>query len=191
MDELERNCFMQYLLSLLPVLACPLGMGALMWLMMRGMKEPSRANASEISPRREGERSPAPLEQTVLPESAATSQPSLFKTIWDCVQMCLNWKVLVGLVLVAVLVGMLAPSLFAAAIPVLVVLVCPLSMGIMLLRMGKMRQGISSGGTNCAACLPAQENQADPMQPHQDFEQPLPERSRPPVSPHSEIASYE
>lgn len=181
---------MQYVLSLLPGLACPLGMGALMWLMMRGMKEQPPANVSEISPRQQDTRGPASLERTALPESPA-QQPSLFKTIWDCVQMCLNWRVLVGLVVVAALIGVLAPNLFAAAIPVLVVLVCPLSMGIMLLRMGKMRQGASRGAASCAVCEPAQMSQADPVQPHQTFEQPLLERSRPPVAPHSEISSYE
>lgn len=174
---------MQYLLSLLPVLACPLGMGVLMWLMMRGMKEPSPANTLEVVSRGEEKHIPASLEQTILPEPSVASQPSLFKTIWDCVQMCLNWKVLVGLIVVAALVGVLAPSLFAVAIPILVVLVCPLSMGIMLLRMGKMRQGTSSGDANCAACLPVQMNQADLAQPQQNVA--LPESSR------SEVASYE
>ncbi len=34
---------MQYILSLLPVLACPVGMGLMMWMMMRGNKNKEQA----------------------------------------------------------------------------------------------------------------------------------------------------
>ncbi len=172
---------MQYLLSLLPVLACPLGMGALMWLMMRGVREPSPANTSKIASEKEGERAQASVEQPALPESPAPSQPSPFKTIWDCVQMCLNWKVLVGLILAAALIGVLAPSLFTAAFPILVILVCPLSMGIMMLRMGRMRHNTSSGSMGEMACCAGQAGVETPAEPKEAFEQPIGERN--PVTP--------
>lgn len=168
---------MQYLFSLLPALACPLGMGALMWFMMRGNKEQTSANASDLPALRQEERRAMPEEAYSSPASLTPMQPqpSLFKAIWDCIQMCLNWRVLVGLVVVAALIGVIAPHLFFAAIPTLLILVCPLSMGIMMLRMGKMRQTASSGGASCPACLP------DEAEPHQTFEQPIVERH--PVSP--------
>ena len=41
---------------------------------------------------------------------------------------CLNWKVIAGLALVALGIWALAPGLIGAALPVLIVLACPLSM---------------------------------------------------------------
>jgi len=43
-------------------------------------------------------------------------------------RMCLNWKVLVGLGLFSVAIWVVAPGLFLAAWPVLILAVCPLSM---------------------------------------------------------------
>ena len=182
----ERNRkTMQYLLSFLPLLACPLMMGGMMWLIMRSMrgdKEQIPANSAEISPRREGELRGVSRDRTTVPETPAQAQPSFFKAIWDCIQMCLNWKVLVGLVGVAALIGVFAPHLLFVALPTLLILVCPLSMGIMLLRMGRMRQTASAGDASCPACEPGQ---TDPAQPHQSFEQPLSISERPPVLPRS------
>jgi hypothetical protein len=42
--------------------------------------------------------------------------------------MCLNWKVLVGLGLVGVGIWVIAPNLFLAALPILLLAACPLSM---------------------------------------------------------------
>src|SRR5260370_42554159 len=46
--------------------------------------------------------------------------------------MCLNWKVVAGLAVVALGVWVFAPNLILAALPLLVVAACPLSMLIMM-----------------------------------------------------------
>jgi hypothetical protein len=63
--------------------------------------------------------------------------------------MCLNWKVLGGLAVVGVIVWVVAPQLVLAALPLLLVAACPLSMLVM---MGRMRGGQE-------ATQPAQANQ--------------------------------
>jgi hypothetical protein len=45
--------------------------------------------------------------------------------------MCLNWKVLLALAMVGVGIWVLAPKLFLAALPVLLIAACPLSMLLM------------------------------------------------------------
>lgn len=143
---------MQYILSWLPFLACPIGMGGMIWLMMRMGRE---QKPPEAAPKQEFEQVTIPQEESArFPEPALSQPPSLLKTIWECVQMCLNWKVLVGIAVIAVLIGIAEPSLFLASIPVLLVLVCPISMVVMMLRMGKMRQMASGGEASCPACLP-------------------------------------
>jgi hypothetical protein len=58
---------------------------------------------------------------------------------------CLNPKVIGGLVLAGIAVWLLAPATSAAAVPLLIGLICPLSMGVM---MWQMR---GKGGSSCAA----------------------------------------
>jgi hypothetical protein len=41
---------------------------------------------------------------------------------------CLHWKILVGLGMVGLAIGIVAPGTLAAAIPLLIVAICPLSM---------------------------------------------------------------
>lgn len=57
-------------------------------------------------------------------------------------QLCLNWKVMVGLAVVGVGIWVLAPQFIGAALPLLLLAVCPLSMLIMVFA---MRKGMSSG----------------------------------------------
>ena len=92
---------MQYILSLLPVLACPLGMGLMMWLMMRQGKEHTPPDAATQWKGRSEER---PLATTVTSTPISSQHTSPLKAIWDCVQMCLNWKVLVVLAVVGLAV---------------------------------------------------------------------------------------
>ncbi len=49
---------------------------------------------------------------------------------------CLNWKVIVALVAVGIALYALAPGVAAAAVPLLVVAACPLSMLLMMRAMG-------------------------------------------------------
>lgn len=55
--------------------------------------------------------------------------------------MCLNWKVLGGLVAVGVGVWAVAPNLIGQAVPLLLVAACPLSMLFMMRGMGDMGGG--------------------------------------------------
>lgn len=64
--------------------------------------------------------------------------------------MCFNWKVVVGLALVALGIWTLAPNLIGAALPVLVVLACPLSMLLVMRGMGNMG-GVESNADNRSA----------------------------------------
>ena len=81
-------------------------------------------------------------------------------------KMCFNWKVIAGLAVVAAGVYMVAPAAFAAALPLLFLAACPLSMLLMM----KMMSG-DSGQTSCdktksstagtASSLPASPDELD------------------------------
>ncbi len=58
--------------------------------------------------------------------------------------MCMNWKVLVGLGVVGLGVWAVAPNLIGAALPLLLLAVCPLSMILMMRGMGGMGGGQSA-----------------------------------------------
>lgn len=49
--------------------------------------------------------------------------------------MCLNWKVLAGLAAIGLGIYLVAPALVLGAVPLLLLLACPLSMGLMMLGM--------------------------------------------------------
>ncbi len=65
---------------------------------------------------------------------------------------CLNWKVVAGLAVAGLGIWALAPQVWGAALPVLFVLACPLSM-LFMMRAGG-RQGDQMAGAACA--MPAQ-----------------------------------
>ncbi len=67
---------------------------------------------------------------------------------------CLNPKVIAGLGVAALALWLLAPATGAAAIPLLVGLICPLSMGVMMWQMRK-------GGSSHPAGPPAQATDVD------------------------------
>ncbi|MGH8957325.1 MAG: DUF2933 domain-containing protein [Acidimicrobiia bacterium] len=52
-------------------------------------------------------------------------------------KMCLNWKVLGGLAVVGLGIGLLAPELFGRALPLLLLAACPISMLVMVATMSR------------------------------------------------------
>lgn len=81
----------------------------------------------------------------------------------NMLKMCLNWKVLAALAAVAAGIYLWAPNLLAAALPLLILAVCPLSMILMMGMMtggGKKDEGKDAGRD---AATPAREGQPEPV----------------------------
>ncbi len=65
----------------------------------------------------------------------------------NALKMCLNWKVLAGVAAVGAGLLVFAPGLAAAALPFLVLAICPLSMVFMMGAMNGMGQTSPTGAT--------------------------------------------
>lgn len=107
--------------SLVPALICPVVMGAMMWFMMRGQTEQTNENAE-----------------------AATLRlaPAHTPTLWQRLRapfahVCLDKRVVGGLVVVGVGAWLLAPRFLIGILPLLVLAACPLSMVVMLRGMAR------------------------------------------------------
>jgi hypothetical protein len=129
---------MQYILSWLPVLACPVGMGLMMWFMMRGNKQQTPGEVDQAR---------MPTDSQPLAVAESPTMPPRRASTFNLLGMCLNWKVLGGLAVVALLVLLLAPQFIWAALPILLIAACPLSMLFMM-------RGMSGRG-NATASQPA------------------------------------
>jgi hypothetical protein len=68
----------------------------------------------------------------------------------NLLKMCLNWKVIVGVAVVAVGIYLYAPGFALAALPFLVLAICPLSMIFMMGAMGNMNRDGEKSGVACA-----------------------------------------
>src|SRR2546428_7158602 len=132
---------MQYILSWLPVLACPVGMGLMMWFMMRGNKQQTPGEVDQAQMLTDSQ----PL---AVAESPTMVAPPRRASTFNLLGMCLNWKVLAGLAVVGLIVLVVAPQFIWAALPILLVAACPLSMLFMM-------RGMSGNG-NVAASQPSQ-----------------------------------
>ena len=123
---------MQYILSLLPLLACPVGMGLMIWFMMRGNKQDQAPQRTD----------PLPASAYQTPVEATHESPRRNSPL-QMLFMCLNWRVVAGSAVVGVIVWAVAPQLLLGAIPLLIVAACPLSMLFMM-------RGMQGGGSQKA-----------------------------------------
>jgi len=116
------------LLTFLPLLACPLMMGVMMWIMMRG-----RTNQTSDAPSAVGTpaRPPVATAQAARLEDTEPDRPNA-RPLWSALGLCLNWNVVAALAIVGVAIWIVAPGLIWAAVPVLLLAVCPLSMLLMM-----------------------------------------------------------
>lgn len=72
----------------------------------------------------------------------------------DMLKCCLNWKVIAGIAVVGLGLWTLAPGLLSAALPLLVLAICPLSMLVMMKAMNG-QQGRSTSGDEPRPVSPA------------------------------------
>lgn len=125
---------MQYILLLLPLLACPLGMGLMVW-MMRGKKEQT--------PQETGNRAMHTPNDLAVRMNESPKRSSIFTFLG----MCLDWRVLIGLAVVGLAVWVIAPKFLLATIPLLILAACPLSMLFMMRGMHKEEQVLPASDT--------------------------------------------
>lgn len=151
---------MQYIFSLLPVLACPVGMGLMMWFMMRGNKNQAT---------REVDQAPASVHRESVEVASETPQrASLLKTIGSCLNMCLNWKVAAGLAVLGVIVWVVAPRSILVVLPLLLVAACPLSMLFMMRGMRGGQCQAPAGGPTHDVQLPELQSRLLSVQAEQE-----------------------
>lgn len=144
---------METILRLLPVLACPIMMGLLIWAMSRNNTNNTTATATDMNVQR--------AQGVQEPYRATAANASPFRSVVDMIKCCLNPKVLAGLAVVGVGVLVIAPNLAASVLPLLVVLACPLSMLFMMRAMrGQMNDPNSAV---CEHCAPHQEQTRQPV----------------------------
>lgn len=78
----------------------------------------------------------------------------------NALKMCLNWKAVTAVTVVAVGLFVLAPDLAAAALPFLVLAICPLSMILMMVMMNGSKDesdaACSPGSTNTDSSRPSE-----------------------------------
>ena len=63
------------------------------------------------------------------------------KKLYRLIECCLNWRVIVGLALIGTALFVYAPKLALAYVPVLLALICPVSMLVMMFAMDPMKMG--------------------------------------------------
>ena len=137
---------MQILLTVLTYLLCPIGMGLMMWFLMRdNSSRPANMQDMQDMKHVHMQVEDRLAEQARLSTQTATpEQPTHversteFSSTAKAIRMlttCLNPKVIGVLAVVGIGIWVVAPGLIGAALPLLLVAICPLSMIVMSLGM--------------------------------------------------------
>src|SRR5260221_10626606 len=114
-------------------------MGLMMWFMMRGNKPQTPGEVDQAQ-------MPTDSQPLAVAEFPTIVTPPKSASTFNLLGMCLNWKVIAGFAMVALLVLVVAPQFIWAALPILLVAACPLSMLFMM-------RGMSGNGNSTASQL--------------------------------------
>ena len=133
----------RWLAPLVCMLGCPLLMGALMWGRPGARKATQPAGAAPPPGPSMATRSTTDPDRTTEAAPGATARPSWIRTLWCAA--CVNWKVIAGLAAAAGAIALVRPGALVVAGPVLLVLVCPLSMLVAMVAMSRRRSGSAPG----------------------------------------------
>ena len=121
----------RWLLPLTCAFGCPLLMGAMMW----GLGRDGERHKLEREVRRLNRRAGVP---TVQRQPAIGQIGGALRRVWCSA--CLNWKVVAAVVVVGAGFAVASPRLFSSVGPGLLVLICPLSMLVTMVAMGRSRR---------------------------------------------------
>ncbi len=159
----------------LAILACPVGMGLMMWFMMRGNQAGTSNQPEDTGPLRAvgspppgvvGDAATTPLptrpaENGSMPAPGQDARPTFrWPPVLRLGGLCFNPKVLAGLAFVGLGIWVAAPQFVGAAVPILLVAACPLSM---LWMMQGMRGGQRAPGAAPGMPMEAGRNAADDL----------------------------
>ena len=146
----------RWLLPLTCAFGCPLLMGVMMW----GLGRDAERRKLEREVRRLNR-----LAGVALPERQPVvgGLGGALRRVWCSA--CLNWKVVAAVTAVGLGLAVASPRLFASAGPGLLLLVCPASMLITMIAMGRSRRTTPAVSTepqlSNAADLPADDSTAE------------------------------
>ena len=134
----------RWLLPLTCAFGCPLLMGAMMWGLGRnGERHKLEREVRRLN--RGAGLATAPRQPVARRLGTGT------RRVWCSA--CVNWKVVAAVVAVGVALAVVSPRLFASVGPGLLVLICPVSMLITMVAMGRSRRAAPSATSESSSSI--------------------------------------